>query len=368
MKHILLKLLFAFVATIIAIPSLAQIEIRTERVAPKEIVKPAVYDSLTNIHIDKDKLSARFVKKEDGKNEMIRELYPYIGQKVLFLPDTERNKERNKNTYKLPIENLKGKYYTIKDIECTFSSYSDHIDDIIFTLQAEDSTSVRWSSHWNFFEISENFMMLVGYYEKLKSQSVGKTFVYSKNIKSPYNNQYATATKDVNTGELVKLVKGGKWTCTALQLVDDDYFMRLYYVFTNDKGNEIMVRQEDSWKTDDEINVAFFNAFKEKSVYERDLLAAEVRAQKIAAEKAALRKADEQRRAANIAKYGAEIGGLINAEKVRIGMTAEMCRASWGSPYEINTTITAGGRHEQWVYSMKTYLYFDNGILTGIQN
>jgi hypothetical protein len=61
---------------------------------------------------------------------------------------------------------------------------------------------------------------------------------------------------------------------------------------------------------------------------------------------------------------------LRNAPKdngVRIGMTVEEVRkSSWGKPRSINETITAGGKHEQWVYG-GGYLYIENGVLTSIQ-
>lgn len=65
--------------------------------------------------------------------------------------------------------------------------------------------------------------------------------------------------------------------------------------------------------------------------------------------------------------------GNINAQrilerKVWIGMTKEMASESWGEPEHINRTITASGSHEQWVYSSGQYLYFDDGILTTIQD
>lgn len=54
---------------------------------------------------------------------------------------------------------------------------------------------------------------------------------------------------------------------------------------------------------------------------------------------------------------------------VEIGFTKEMCIAAWGKPYDINTTQGANYYTEQWVYNMKTYLYFDGtGKLYSIQN
>jgi len=40
-------------------------------------------------------------------------------------------------------------------------------------------------------------------------------------------------------------------------------------------------------------------------------------------------------------------------------MTKEMALELWGSPEDINTTITKYARHEQWVYGSGQYLYFD---------
>lgn len=52
-----------------------------------------------------------------------------------------------------------------------------------------------------------------------------------------------------------------------------------------------------------------------------------------------------------------------------IGMSAiEVEKSSWGKPDDVNTTTTIYGTREQWVYSGYRYLYFENGILTTIQN
>ena len=59
---------------------------------------------------------------------------------------------------------------------------------------------------------------------------------------------------------------------------------------------------------------------------------------------------------------------LIQNGKVKIGMTKQECKLSWGEPKNINTTSGNFGVHEQWVYSIDSYLYFENGKLTTIQN
>ena len=37
-------------------------------------------------------------------------------------------------------------------------------------------------------------------------------------------------------------------------------------------------------------------------------------------------------------------------------------------PCRINRTIVSGATHEQWVYGWYHCLYFDNGVLTAIQD
>lgn len=76
----------------------------------------------------------------------------------------------------------------------------------------------------------------------------------------------------------------------------------------------------------------------------------------------------KQRKIKLTQKYGQVYGELIFNHKVKIGMTSEMCIESWGKPIDNLRTTTAYGLHEQWVYNTKTYLYFDDGILTTIQN
>jgi hypothetical protein len=57
------------------------------------------------------------------------------------------------------------------------------------------------------------------------------------------------------------------------------------------------------------------------------------------------------------------------SEGVRIGMTKQdVLDSSWGKPEDINRTIYSFGVHEQWCYPNYNYLYFEDGILTSIQN
>lgn len=74
---------------------------------------------------------------------------------------------------------------------------------------------------------------------------------------------------------------------------------------------------------------------------------------------------------ANIAVYK-EKQKEIEEAKPKIGMTAnEVLASSWGNPDDINRTTTAYGVREQWCYTSgygkQGYIYFEDGIVTTIQ-
>jgi len=81
-----------------------------------------------------------------------------------------------------------------------------------------------------------------------------------------------------------------------------------------------------------------------------------------------LRQAEERRRREITAKpWPDDIKQAVVARKVKIGMTAEQARMSWGTPERINETLTRSGTQVQWIYGSNQYLYFENGRLTTIQ-
>jgi hypothetical protein len=65
----------------------------------------------------------------------------------------------------------------------------------------------------------------------------------------------------------------------------------------------------------------------------------------------------------------ADIKARIAFGGVRLGMSRDQVRrSSWQKPENINVTKTVNGESEQWVYEGGNFLYFSDGILTGIQN
>ena len=104
-------------------------------------------------------------------------------------------------------------------------------------------------------------------------------------------------------------------------------------------------------------------------IYREEQRIKEEKRQREEAEYQAMLEKEEREYKANlIKKYGKRNALLILENAVQIGFTKEMCVEAWGEPYDINRTVTKNGVHEQWVYDIGRYLYFDGNILTAIQD
>ena len=59
---------------------------------------------------------------------------------------------------------------------------------------------------------------------------------------------------------------------------------------------------------------------------------------------------------------------IVAIKEPTIGMTkTEVENSTWGKPKDINKTTTKYGTREQWVYKGYKYIYFENGVVTSIQ-
>jgi hypothetical protein len=59
---------------------------------------------------------------------------------------------------------------------------------------------------------------------------------------------------------------------------------------------------------------------------------------------------------------------IVERGKIYLGIPSAAFRVIAGEPTEINTTTGSFGVHEQWVYVNNQYYYFENGVLTTVQN
>lgn len=133
-----------------------------------------------------------------------------------------------------------------------------------------------------------------------------------------------------------------------------------------------------------------FDASDQEEIFTTDpkLLTEQLERVKKASQEAALKRADETIKEENainaenrererqfeavrnkaISRQPVELQQIIRSHKIRLGMTPEQVTLAWGRPQDINRTTTLGGTREQWVYGLKTYVYFQDGVVTAVQN
>lgn len=176
------------------------------------------------------------------------------------------------------------------------------------------------------------FIVINGYYAKLKSQMAGKY--------CPYNNM---VIKKYDTAEYDGITESDTLTCVDVSFVDDRY------------NPEILLLQSKSGQL-------YCFPYKDFKINFKDIEEDEKWHIEI-------EKAQRAREKQMTAKYGKINGNLIANGKVKIGFTKDMCIDAWGEPQKINKTMTKMGTSEQWIYwDGSAYLYFEKGRLSAIQN
>lgn len=200
------------------------------------------------------------------------------------------------------------------------SLYSDKY---YFELEEKESGDKVYFEYHSKYESSFPFLV-VGFYTKLKEQSLGEKFVIGDT-----KTYFEDNTLDFKTGNPIVFGIGNKWECIDVT-IEEKYFS-LCLVLEDEKGQTIKVSYE---------------SIVGPKKHSRFFTEEDANRYKI--------------------KFGTSIWNLILKGEVKIGMTKEMCRLSWGKPNDINKTVSSGYNSEQWVYS-DNYLYFDGNILKTIQ-
>jgi len=264
--------------------------------------------------------------------------YQYVGQ-TLYLPK-ERSKEMSgysrfntRNTtgsyYKrrsgysdTGYDAVVGKYYDVLDIE------QNKYGTVFLKIREQRSRDIIYYEYdprdVRFFPF-----ITVGYFEKQKRLLIGNIYPMSKqylklNNVTDLNNypitiDYAVAyntPRDANNYD--------EWKCEDF-LIEEDFFWKEIVIMQNVKNSAERIKIE----------------YKNLDTYVK--VALEIDSKMKDYNKA-------------VETYGT----------LRVGISEEGCRALLGSPEHINTTRTAYGASEQWVYKER-YIYVENGKVTAIQ-
>ena len=404
---LLLSLTLAFIGTV----AYAQDFKMVDTTPPKEVKQEIKYDSLTNIRFNKDKEYHKSLIGQSilfyPRNPNSKSLPEYFAnfttpQKQVVAVDTVWYKRRKKprlSDYRLdtlytdrykpqyvenkavtlcastkrihlskdqviePYNAIKLVGYPLELMNCTgdFTPYTEiesktfKITDITykketnplttFVLLSQKGDTIYWDTDYPKYDDYTDFIYPVittGYIDKMKQLYLNK-YLY---ILKP------SSAKKYKCTELVYSGKENQYMVPSFVLKGDDEDL----ILPLSLAPSLFSYQIEPYDLTERRNEPTFDKqqLAEATAYEAKL------------EKEKLAKEEVQKQL--IKKYGQTYGTLISERKVQIGMTKEMCEAAWGKPESINKSSGAWGVHEQWVYGLSSYLYFENGKLTSIQN
>lgn len=310
-----------------------------------EVQKPKydnfIYDSLKNMSSEK-------YEDKYTYHHLIGQILMYCGDPYFY--DT--------NSFKV------GDYYRVDGI-----LPDDARKGLYHRLSLTNTNTGEKSEEGGIFTEKYNFKWVVlGHYEKMKSLYMNKDFVYlgNKGYAKYYNKQDNLINLEADT--VAKNIKVETvWTCVDVQVkprikedrMNIDKRSPIVLIFNNPQYGKHYCYLED------ETGKPYKNIYKE----EMPLVCGKFQLKAYYDNVKALALAAKNKRKADLTrKYGASTANLILQGKIRIGMTKDMCMDAWGSPSDINKTTGSFGVHEQWVYGLNSYVYFENGVITTIQN
>ena len=356
------KVKFSISCFLLILPStnlFSQITIgKVERQLDTTVLRPPAYDSLKNFECYESYFQHTY--NEDRMSSFI--FYKqYIGLKIYFPPSCDNYPE-------LKNRSVCDKYFTIINNK-TYKNWPTDKDSI---LLKDDITGRLLSCEaGSIYSVA----ILVPYFVKQQQLCNKKNFIYMGG--SPNNPIEHT---DLKTRKTIFVQHLSKWSCEVTLLKRNQVFdyerayahepsaegYEIYYIMTNDKGetmaltsidgsNDLTFKAESAYKKEE----------KEKMLKEADRIAKLKLEEKIRLEKE--KKEKEKYRNECISKFGQYNGELIAQGKVKIGMTTEMCKASWGLPYRTDRTTTEDAIMENWYYGYSHSLHFNNGVLIRIE-
>lgn len=282
-----------------------------------------------------------------------------------------------------PRECIDGQEFTIKSAETYVADYKRSVRIHMLDKNGDEIIFDSAGASDKYFPS----ILMISYIDKYREAYLNKTF----HIKDAENGYKEYVFKDIATGKYTNAE--GEFVCTSLAVVRgeqktsisySDYLfgseVKMFFKDSNDLELCIPMGYSAGYRSSlSNINSSNYESFSYSKIYYEVQLSDLILAEDYYAQKEAERIAEEnriaeeqrqkaERKARLTKKYGKTYADLILQGKVRIGMTAEMCREAWGIPNDINRSSGSWGVHEQWCYDWGGYLYMENGKLTAIQN
>ena len=290
------------------------------------------YDSITDFCMELRKIMEEYhISDDEAVNDVDEWRIKYTEQAIIFKFDKSWNNGDGLR--------LNDRPFVIRDVECRINKMSDSkigqvILKVIDSMETEESVTLKYPS-------DVSVIVPLAFQEKLKKRMIGEQYI----LKEWIGHKWVANSK----GSPVRIDSSTIWVCDSVY----KGYSHWYFRFSNQSGDAVQVVLDGSPLSPTYLALDAFETLaerKESAKYQQQEL--------------------ENRKKEMIRKYGKYFGPIIAQRKVKIGMTKKMCIDSWGEPSKINKTIGSFGVQEQWVYGSieASYLYFENGKLTFIQN
>lgn len=205
------------------------------------------------------------------------------------------------------------------------------------------------------------------FYNFVKNNYDNEKFIFTSN---PSYRTY----KDIYTDKIINIERNSIWNSEVAVInsyrlknkwEETSYPFKIYILFKNQKGETFVYEGIDNINFQE--NPYSFGGFELYSIYLEKVklkkTAQEIKKIKEQKEKDSLQRAQETKRITIINKYGNSNGSLIINNKVKIGMSSEMCEESWGKPFDKSKIIEENKNIEIWFYFGGNTLYFLNDKL-----
>lgn len=299
---------FAFLLFITSITAQAQLNIISNKPELKEysVHNAAAYDSLTNISAKNCMaLPGQTLFMCGAKNDKSGYVETFFTDNFLTVDNPKKYKGDKHST---PADAVVGKYFEVEKVWTKPAGIT--LRYALLLREKESGDKVYYKAAFY-----PRAIICMGYYEKLKSRYIGKTFL-----------SFGLRVETMDGGIVTPAV-GSEYRCkdVGLEMNGDGAIL----ILENEAGERVKATP-----VEDEV-------YEFVTTEHRDHI---------------------------IKKYGEKYGEQIALRQVSLGMTPEMVLEAWGEPYHKSASQNENKTVESWAFDRNRYVNFENGKVVRINN
>ncbi len=193
--------------------------------------------------------------------------------------------------------------------------------------------------------------VVVGYYEKQRSKFIGRKFIFTGKEPVAYRASAYLGLQDMDgRGRRNDIKPGAEFVCTDVAIEQaNDY--QVIAILENPAYGKVYTLITDLQST---------SAPNAKFTTTDDI---EMQTALVRAEMAKIEVERNARLQEAVQRFGEENGTLLANDEVRNGMTQDMIRWAFGTPFQISSIAENGEMVERWNYTNGRDVYFKKGVV-----